>query len=121
MLFQHGTAPLGGNLMPQHQGAARWALTGLCALAFACASRLSAEGLILVGQPAVLAGTASVAASTSTPAGELEIVWEDVDADDYGIFAQQYSAEGVAQGGRQALNQATAGYQLHPAVTTVPS
>ena len=100
---------------------ARWAPRCLVAIAVVGASSVNAEGLVLNGPPTALAGPGFVAASVSTPAGEIELVWDSSDADGSGVFARRYSAEGLPLGERQPLNQKTDGYQLYPAVTTLAS
>ena len=48
--------------------------------------------------------------------GDFVVVWEGVDADLKGVFAQRYDSDGVAQGGESQVNTTTTGEQKEPAV-----
>lgn len=48
------------------------------------------------------------------PAGDFVITWHSFDGNDYGVYAQRYSAAGTPVGGEFQVNEYTTGAQMNP-------
>ena len=88
------------------------------------AQRYDANGVTQGGETRVnttIANDQTDPAVTGLPGGGYVVAWQSLgqDGSNYGVYAQRFSASGVAQGGETRVNTFTTGHQERPAIASL--